>query len=120
MLEGTAESDLSKVAPETLLQSLSVTGNFLEILQEFQEFSIQEIPLIIVSQAYKSRRYVCDGGMIFLLSFDYNFLEFLGVKCLSPGKLGVNEGVDCQNLFLSFLSFAFCTALLCNYYPTLQ
>ena len=73
MLEDTAESDLSKVAPETLLQSLSVTGNFLEILQEFQEFSIQEIPLIIVSQAYKSRRYVCDGGMIFLLSFDYNF-----------------------------------------------
>ena len=42
MLEDTAESDLSKVAPETLLQSLSVMGNFLEILQEFQEFSIQE------------------------------------------------------------------------------
>ena len=45
MLEDTAESDLSKVAPETLLQSLSVMGNFLEILQEFQEFSKQEPPL---------------------------------------------------------------------------
>ena len=45
MLEDTAESDLSKVAPETLLQSLSVMGNFLEILQEFQEFAIQETPL---------------------------------------------------------------------------
>ena len=40
-----AGSDLSKVAPETLLQSLSVMGNYLEILQEFQEFSIQETPL---------------------------------------------------------------------------
>ena len=45
MLEDTVESDLSKVAPETLLQSLSVMGNFLEILQEFQEFSKQEPPL---------------------------------------------------------------------------
>ena len=45
MLEETAESDSSKVAPETLLQSLSVMVNFLETLQEFQEFSIQETPL---------------------------------------------------------------------------
>ena len=45
MLEDIAESDLSKVSPETLLQSLFVMGNFLEILQEFQEFAIQETPL---------------------------------------------------------------------------
>ena len=72
-MEDTAGSDLRKVAPETLLQSLSVMDNFLEILQEIQEFSIQETPLIIFSQAYKSCTYVCDGGMIFLLSFDYKF-----------------------------------------------
>ena len=37
----TAESDLSKVAPAVLLQSLSVMGNFLEILQGFKENSFQ-------------------------------------------------------------------------------
>ena len=37
----TAESDLSRVAPVTLLLSLSVINNFLEILQEFEENSFQ-------------------------------------------------------------------------------
>ena len=82
MLEDTAESDLSKAAPETLLLSLSVMSNFLEILQEFQRFSIQETPL---NDCYKSRRYVCDGGVIFLLSFYYNF----NFSQIPRGKLSV-------------------------------
>ena len=45
MLEDIAESDISKVAPEALLQSLSVMDKILEILQEFQEFAIQDAPL---------------------------------------------------------------------------
>ena len=82
MLEDTAESDLSKAAPETLLLSLSVMSNFLEILQEFQGFSIQETSL---NNCYKSRRYVCDGAMIFLLSFYYNF----NFSRIAKGKLSV-------------------------------
>ena len=41
------ESDLNKVAPATLLQSLSVMGNFLEILQELKknQFCVQKAPL---------------------------------------------------------------------------
>ena len=85
MLEDTAESDLSKVAPETLLQSLSVMGNFLEIWQEFQEFSIQEAPLNICFSSLEPRRYVCGGCMIFLLSFDYNF----NFSRISKGKVSV-------------------------------
>ena len=37
----TAEGDLSKVAPASLLKSFSVMGNFLEILQRFKENSFQ-------------------------------------------------------------------------------
>ena len=37
----TAENDLSKATPATLLQSLSVIGSFLEILQGFKENSFQ-------------------------------------------------------------------------------
>ena len=37
----TAESDLSRVAPATLLLSLSVMDNFLEILLEFQKNSFE-------------------------------------------------------------------------------
>ena len=55
------ESDLTKVASAALLKSFSVVGNFLEILQRFKENSFQYKKYIwlIVSQAYKSRRYVC-------------------------------------------------------------
>ena len=37
----TAENDLSRVAPATLLLSLFVMDNYLEILQEFKENSFQ-------------------------------------------------------------------------------
>ena len=37
----TAENDLSRVSPATLLSSLSVIDNFLEILQEFKKNSFQ-------------------------------------------------------------------------------
>ena len=79
------ESDLSNVAPETLLQSLSVMGNFLEIWQEFQEFSIQEAPLNNCFSSLESRGYVCGGCMIFLLSFECNF----NFSRISRGKVSV-------------------------------
>ena len=61
----TAESDLSRVKPVTLLLSLSVMDNFLEILQELKKNGFQyKQRQVIVSQAYKSRRYVCGGGVI--------------------------------------------------------
>ena len=110
MLEETAESDSSKVAPETLLQSLSVMVNFLEILQELHELFVK-----LISHADT----FLMGYDIFLLIIISTSQEFLRVNCLSPGKLVVTEAVDCQNLFLSFLSFAFSTALLCNYCLTL-
>ena len=54
---------------------------------------------LIVSQAYKSRRYVCGGGCDSYFLFDYNrtstFQESLGVKCR------LNKGVSCQNLLPS-------------------
>ena len=37
----TAKSDLSRVAPAALLQSISVMDNFLEVLQDFKENSFQ-------------------------------------------------------------------------------
>ena len=60
------ESDLSRVKPVTLLLSLSVMDNFLEILQELKKngFQYNKQRQVIVSQAYKSRRYVCGGGVI--------------------------------------------------------
>ena len=76
MLEDTAESDLNKVAPAITLRN----GYFLEILQGFQEFSLQETPL----NNWFSR-YVCDGAMMFLLSFDYNF----NFSRIPRGKLSV-------------------------------
>ena len=66
-------------------------GNFLEILQGFKENNLQckKHHYIIFSQAYKSRRYACDGG------YDSFFLflshDFRGVKCLSLDKSGVNK-----------------------------
>ena len=61
----TVEGDLSRFAPAKLLLSLSVMDNFLEILQEFKENSFQYKKQLqkIVSQSYKSRRYVFGGGI---------------------------------------------------------
>ena len=61
----TMESDLSKVVPSTLLKSLSVIGNFLEVFKEYNKNSFQYKKCLLgnVSQAYKWRRYVCGGGM---------------------------------------------------------
>ena len=49
------ESDLSKVLPATLLKSLSVMGNFLDVFPEFTKNSFQykKHLLGVVSQAYK-------------------------------------------------------------------
>ena len=59
------ESDLNKVVLITLLISLSVMGNFLEVFQEFNKNSFQykKHLLGVVSQAYKWRRYVYDRGV---------------------------------------------------------
>ena len=59
------ESDLNKVVLATLLISLSVMGNFLEVFQEFNKNSFQykKQLLGVVSQAYKWRRYVYDRGV---------------------------------------------------------
>ena len=53
------ESDLSKVLPATLLKSLSVMGNFLDVFREFTKNSFQykKHLLGVVSQAYKWRIY---------------------------------------------------------------
>ena len=61
----TMESDLDKVVLATLLISLSVMGNFLEVFQEFNKNSFQykKHLLGVVSQAYKWRRYVYDRGV---------------------------------------------------------
>ena len=60
------KSDLSRVAPATLLLLLSVMDNFLEILKEFKEnnFQYKKSLETIVSQAYKSHRYAYGGGVI--------------------------------------------------------
>ena len=61
------KSDLSRVAPATLLLSLSVMYNFLEILQKFKKNSFQYSKQlsIIVFQAYKSGRYASGWGVIY-------------------------------------------------------
>ena len=63
------ESDLNKVVLATLLISLSVMGNFLEVFQEFNKNSFQYKKHLsgVVSQAYKWRRYVYDRGVSSLL-----------------------------------------------------
>ena len=63
------ESALNKVVLATLLISLSVMGNFLEVFQEFNKNSFQykKHLLGVVSQAYKWRRYVYDRGVSSLL-----------------------------------------------------
>ena len=63
------ESDLSKDAPATLLKSLSVMVDFLEIFQELNKNSFQHKKHYreIVSQArYEGCRYV-DGGCVSFL-----------------------------------------------------
>ena len=59
------ESDLNKVVPATLLKSLSVMGNYLEVFQEFDKncFQYKKHLIGVVSQAYKWRRYVYGGGV---------------------------------------------------------
>ena len=59
------ESDLNKVVPATLLKSLSVMGNYLEVFQEFDKncFQYNKHLIGVVSQAYKWRRYVYGGGV---------------------------------------------------------
>ena len=98
----TAESDLSRLARATLLLSLSVIDNFLEILQKF---SIQETTLNNCFSSLQVTQirlwWVC--GFFFLLIT----IEFQLLKCLSPDKLSLNEGVGCQSQFPQFLSICF-------------
>ena len=43
----------------------------------------------------------CDFLIFFIITIPTS-QEFIWIKCLLPGKLGVNEGVGCQNLIPRF------------------
>ena len=69
----TTESDWGKVAPTTLLKSLFVMGNFLNIFQEFstnifqykKQLSVQKnTAKEFISQDYESGKYVFGEGVI--------------------------------------------------------
>ena len=91
------KSDLCKVAPAALLESLLVTGNFLEILQEFNK---------TVSSTRNT-----SAGLLMLIWWGYDFVfliqnsqEFPARNCLSTAISKENEGVGSQDLLPSFIS----------------
>ena len=83
------ESDLSGVAPATLLKLLSVMDNFLEVFQEFNKNSFQykKHLLVVVFQAYKWCRYVYGGSVASLFLWLYEKFSFSKIpkeNCLAP------------------------------------
>ena len=108
----TTERNFSKVV--TLLKSISVMGNFLEIFQEFNKNSFWYKKHLwgIVSQTYKWRRFVCGRGWVISsllwLQQKFSFLRISKLtNRLSPVRSKVNQGVNQLNLLPSPISLIY-------------
>ena len=87
-----------KIELQLQLQSLSVMDNVLDI---FQEFSVQEMPLSgCLSRLQVTQTYVVK--VWFLLFYNWNaisaFQDIPRTNCLLTGRSKVNQGVGQQNL----------------------